>query len=189
MKQHTYFLLLSLLFLQSHLPSEILHEEWQVWFRPHQDEAEIHLFTVKESSVLGAGYGLFAAQNLQPNRCIGLFHGEVLPSGVEPSFYAISDKQLGVTVDPMNGVVANSRAKPRAAYFALHMANDSSLSTMTTSASRTRSESSNIPDNNFFVGDCFWAYTKRAIQSGEELFMDYNRDGELMYSNKLSANI
>ena len=140
--------------------------------------------TLKRSKLVDAGTGLFAEQSFPKGSAIAVFLGEASDDMEAPSSHygLMSDSEVR---DPKGGL---GTANP--IYFGAHLINDPHNyrysmpppSKMAKVVKRRKDEqdlikSQNLPEvNSEFTGG-FLLMTTRGVQAGEELYLDYKREG------------
>jgi hypothetical protein len=114
------------------IPNEEIDRTWLVQFRAQSTTEWFSLFKVKESTLEGAGYGLFAARPYSWGDTLGVFYRCIaVKAGHQTrSVYAIevawppgAELQQRLIVDPTSGPASNKKDS-QTSYFGLHMAND-----------------------------------------------------------------
>ena len=118
-------------------------------------------FVVKRSSIKGAGKGLFAKVDIQPNTCIGDYTGVIIKGRLEDSAFAGTDYALEIIEDKYY-IVAEG---PYCSY--------------TRFINHKPKKAANVA---FWVdpsSKVAWIESTRKIKKGEELFIDYGPEADL----------
>jgi hypothetical protein len=135
------------------------------------------LFEIKESTIQGAGLGLFAARKYYKGCSLGVYVGKILTEDVWKKkrkkvndvygFLFKDRKRKTCVVDP---TISTKRGSEPLAYFGLHYANDPAFGL----CDHQRYESPCKDRYNFEIGNHLDAYAIRDILKGEELFLNYH---------------
>ena len=135
-----------------------------------------NLFTIQQSTIDGAGLGLFAAQTFVKGETLGIYYGPFKPddSKTEGSIYALSLvwKSKKLLMDPLVGM-GTSKVLTSPAYFGLKFANDVNL--FIEKSDKEKKKLKNLNYNMIITNDLVGS-TLRKIRKGEEIFLNYNYD-------------
>jgi hypothetical protein len=160
-------------------PSDELSRAFVIQLREKKEWVD--LFEIKQSTIEGSGYGIFACRPFPTHCTLGIYYGDLIQEGeetAENSIYAMSakwkfnrrsKKETSVVVDPLSGV--GSMGDMTNAFFGLHMVNDPNWVGLKGKAGTKRGTRNFSP--NMMVCDDLVAYATSNIAKGEELFLDY----------------
>ena len=186
--------------------TSIRNEEWRIYLkepvgpvpkdrRKKRQYNLVHLFDIKESSIDGAGYGLFAARSFSKGDPVGIFHGIRRPLGGDHTWYAVEyhkDGDDGIYVDPMGGIDSDYPL-----HLGLHLANDANYKEQTAAAgvqgaATTEKETRKqvvLHRNNIAIFNDLWVFVTRDINCGEEMLLDYNRSDSKVHEKDDYLNL
>jgi len=143
-----------------------------------------NLFTVKRSTIPGAGYGLFAAQNFREGDYLGVYYGRILGKKEKPEgnyIMAMTHWGKKLFVDGGGGVDKNFPT-----YFGLHLMNNPGWKSEDSERQETKKKagesSSRLQSSAYKAIVCHNLECKaiKDIKIGDELFLNYNYCSELL---------
>jgi hypothetical protein len=121
-------------------------------------------FIVKESTIAGAGYGLFATRDFNEKETVGIYLGQQFHKARQDVTYTIQTKVFGF-VDGLSSVM-NNRNYPR--HMCLHMCNDPTL--FLTNRNQINAAKERII---LLMFNDLMVVAKKPIREGEKLFLHY----------------